>query len=261
MNTSNTDYLKCINSATKYPSIPTYHPLGDRGKLQPGAPLLPGIEIIATEKIHGTNARIILTPGGYFIGSREELIHFGDDVIYNPAQGIVVNIDHIAQNLWYSWQSTHSHYVTVVFGELYGAAGSDKKNGLNYTGQDNVGFRVFDVVHFQKCEWLDVLDMDLAAIAAWRDNSFQSFLNMLQLDIFCSGHGLSKVPLVSSISGENLPRTIEQTYDWLVTLLPHSYAMLDEYGQGKAEGVVIRDTNRNYIYKLRVEDYKRAMSN
>ena len=67
--------LDCLNSATKYPSILTYHGLGERGRLTEEVATFPDMAIL-TEKVDGTNGRIILPPGDdYFIGSREELLY------------------------------------------------------------------------------------------------------------------------------------------------------------------------------------------
>ena len=67
------------NTITKYPSIPTYHTFDpSNGQLDEPAMIFGG-EVWATEKIDGTNGRISLTEGGYYIGSREELLHWADD--------------------------------------------------------------------------------------------------------------------------------------------------------------------------------------
>src|SRR5687767_1954189 len=82
--------LKAINSMTKYPSIPTYHALDPRdGSLLEETIPFSGM-VIGTEKIDGTNSRIILLPDGtYLLGSREELLYARGDLIGNPALGIV----------------------------------------------------------------------------------------------------------------------------------------------------------------------------
>ena len=68
--------LSKINSLTKYPSIPTYHKLDPKnGSLLEEALNFQGT-LIATEKVDGTNARIICLPdGNYLLGSREELLY------------------------------------------------------------------------------------------------------------------------------------------------------------------------------------------
>ena len=56
--------LAKLNSATKYPSILTYHELGDRGRLKETVqvPFVEGQEIFVTEKIDGANGRIVVLP-------------------------------------------------------------------------------------------------------------------------------------------------------------------------------------------------------
>src|SRR4051794_25742951 len=88
-----------LNSMTKYPSIPTYHPMGDRGVLG-DEPLRFEGRAIATEKVDGTNSRILLLPDGtYLIGSREELLYARGDLIGNPALGIVDAVRPVAERL------------------------------------------------------------------------------------------------------------------------------------------------------------------
>lgn len=56
--------LQRLNSLTKYPSIPTYHTLDPKdGCLVAEAVRFDG-DVIATEKIDGTNARLICLPDG-----------------------------------------------------------------------------------------------------------------------------------------------------------------------------------------------------
>lgn len=93
--------LKKLNSLTKYPSIPTYHALGERGKLSETIQVnFANQFIIGTEKIDGTNARIICFSDGYVIGSREELLYAKGDLIGNPAMGIVEALKPLAELIY-----------------------------------------------------------------------------------------------------------------------------------------------------------------
>lgn len=58
--------LRAVNSLTKYPSIPTYHALdpGNGGLLDDAIPFMG--RVIGTEKVDGTNARIILLQDGNY---------------------------------------------------------------------------------------------------------------------------------------------------------------------------------------------------
>ncbi|MFI7515873.1 hypothetical protein ACIBVK_20520 [Micromonospora echinofusca] len=56
--------------------------------------------VTLTEKVDGTNARIVGLPGGaYLIGSREELLYARGDLIGNPALGIVDALRDVAERL------------------------------------------------------------------------------------------------------------------------------------------------------------------
>lgn len=119
-----------LNSMTKYPSIPTYHALGDRGTLLEQTVNFDG-EVILTEKVDGTNSRIVLLPDGNFVlGSREELLFAKGDLIGNPALGIVNALKDVANSLMPLKNS-----ITVVFLELYG--GRITAASKQYTGQQN----------------------------------------------------------------------------------------------------------------------------
>src|SRR6188768_1972097 len=79
----NPELLAALNTATKYPSIPTYHKFGEKGRLTEELNVIFKGAVIGTEKIDGTNTRIILPPGNdYIIGSREELLFSGGDLLY-----------------------------------------------------------------------------------------------------------------------------------------------------------------------------------
>ena len=112
--------LAKLNSATKYPSIPTYHALGEKGALLDETVDFDGQPLIATEKVDGINSRIILMPDGcYLIGSREELLHARGDLIHNPALGIVETLKQTAERM-VELVSTPADTITVVYLETYG---------------------------------------------------------------------------------------------------------------------------------------------
>ncbi|HEY7427666.1 MAG TPA: hypothetical protein VH682_25770 [Gemmataceae bacterium] len=79
-----------LNSMTKYPSILTYHALGHKGVLQETVQVPFEGRIIGTEKVDGTNTRLIFCPDqSVLVGSREDLLWERRDLIGNPAMGIV----------------------------------------------------------------------------------------------------------------------------------------------------------------------------
>lgn len=64
-----------LNSMTKYPSILTYHALGDKGVLQDAVQIPFERRIIGTEKVDGTNTRLVFCPDqSVIVGSREDLL-------------------------------------------------------------------------------------------------------------------------------------------------------------------------------------------
>jgi hypothetical protein len=247
------EQLRTLNSATQYPSILTYHALGDRGRLTEerttdfaGAP---GLEV--TEKIDGTNARIVIPPtelGAPLIGSRTELLHYLGDVIANPAQGIVAAIRSHAAAL--ATALAEADRLVVVFGEVYG--GKTASGAKNYSTAGAVGFRVFDIARVP----LDVLDRGVAAAALWRDGGGQQYAPTAELHATADEHGLARVPVLTV--EHPLPTSVADTHAWLRALLTESHARLDDTGQGRPEGVVVRTPDRSSIAKIRFEDYERT---
>jgi hypothetical protein len=248
--------LDKLNSATKYPSIPTYHMLGDRGCLTEEVQVsFQGEELLYTEKIDGTNARIILIGGGdFFIGSREELLYFSGDLLCNPSQGIVKAIQKIAFE--FAEELIEEDSIRVIYGEVYGH--KIGKGAKNYTQEQNLGFRVFDTMRFaDERELKELLEKPIDQIALWREQGKQCFEGEKTLLEFST---MSDATLTPRLVGENPPpNTVEETFSWLQTMLPGTtYAALDGKG-GKPEGVVVRTPTRSKIAKIRFEDYERTM--
>lgn len=72
-----------INTLTKYPSILTLHKLGEKGRLTNELTTpVEGEIMYATEKIDGTNVRIICYGTEYLIGSREFILHHCGDLYF-----------------------------------------------------------------------------------------------------------------------------------------------------------------------------------
>ena len=100
--TYETDGLRKLNSITKYPSVLTYHNLGQRGSLVDSLVEDKCFDkhrsVYITEKIDGTNSRIVFSTNAngevddYIIGSREDFLFAKGDRIVNPALGIVKNM-------------------------------------------------------------------------------------------------------------------------------------------------------------------------
>ncbi|MDM9583579.1 RNA ligase family protein [Nostoc sp. GT001] len=231
---------------TKYPSIPTYHSLGDKGTLLEETVKFDG-EVILTEKIDGTNSRIILLPDGNFVlGSREELLFAKGDLIGNPALGIVDALKGVADSLPQVQNS-----ITVAYLELYG--GKITAASKQYTAQQNVNWRLFDVAVLTNIEIL--FTKVVQQLAAWRDNGGQVFLNEEELSKAAIDYGFELTPRITTIPA--LPVSIQETHEFLKKIIPKTNVALDEGAKGRAEGIVARTISRSAIAKLRFEDYER----
>jgi hypothetical protein len=241
--------LRALNSLTKYPSISTYHALGEKGRLTEDRMPLSG-RVIAREKIDGTNARILLTPDGYYLGSREELLHFQGDRIWNPALGIVEALRPIAEVL----QRPNAASV-VFYGEVYG--GNVTPASKQYTGQRAVGFRLFDVATLP--DWRERIEQPPEQIAAWREGGGQAFLHEDDLRIMADRSDLALCPPVYDGDASAIPTEHAAVLAWLREHIRDSLARLDESGGGKPEGVVIRTADRKTTVKVRYEDYERTL--
>jgi hypothetical protein len=244
--------LRRLNSATNYQAIPTYHALGDRGGLTEEPVAFHG-DVILTEKIDGTNSRIILTPDGdWFIGSREELLTARGDRVHNPALGIVDVLRPVAERLVGDADATDR--ITVFFLEAYGARIGGA--GKQYTGTGATGCRMFDLAFVP----LEVLDWEREHIAAWRDNYGQPFATESTLQRAAETEGIELTPRLATVPAEELPTSIDAAHGWLTGLLPGTLAALDEEGAGRAEGIVLRSADRSVIAKARFQDYERTLN-
>lgn len=241
--------LRKLNSATKYPSIPMYHAMGERGALLEETVDFGGRELIATEKVDGTNSRIMLMPDGYYlIGSREELLYARGDLIHNPALGIVDTLKPVAERI-VDQVSTPDEWATVVYLETYG--GKTTAAAKQYTSRREFGYRVFDVSRVPLTE----LDEDLKSIAVWRENAGQTFLDEGELTDLVGSLDLCLTPRIPI--RESLPVTIDETDAWLQSMIPATLVSLDAEAGGKPEGLVVRTSDRGRIAKIRFDDYAR----
>lgn len=250
--------LDFLNGLTKYPSIPTYHDLGPRGVPEGSPPRQFGRSELwsVTEKVDGTNARVIVTPDGdWFIGSREELLLSRGDRIGDPSQFIVETLrPHLSPLV-----RPRTDEIEVVYVEVYGH--KIGRAGKQYTSGNERSFRVFDV---QRIE-VD-LAMRLAAtyshapndVAEWRETGSHWWLPWDDLKQWCTWSGSPRiqcVPEILRLSGPLITK-LDLTAEWLVGF-QRSQATLDSEAGGRAEGVVVRSLQRRLLVKLRFEDYAR----
>ncbi|MFI5733332.1 RNA ligase family protein [Kribbella sp. NPDC051587] len=244
--------LDNLNSVTKYPSIPTYHSLDPRngGLLDERVPFAG--PVIGTEKVDGTNARIITLPdGSYLLGSREELLYAKGDLIGNPALGIVAELRSVADAL----PVPAADRIEVRFLEVYGGkvTGASK----NYTGEKRVGHRLFDAIHLTDYEAL--LAQPRAALSDWRESGHQPFFTEEELQKLATTDGLTLTPRLFTLDAADLPNTLTETQAFLTTHLPHTLSGLDATATGTPEGIVLRTPTRTTIAKARFADYTRTL--
>jgi hypothetical protein len=247
--------LDKLNSATKYPSILTYHALGERGalteELTTFAGITPDEEVYLTEKVDGTNGRIVLLPDGdYFIGSREELLYAKGDRIQNPALNIVETLQPLAEQLTDGsfFVGIHTLYLEVYGGKIGGQA-------KQYSGTGRISCRLFDVSYAS----VRVLDKPREEIASWRDGGGQDWFSVKLLGEISEQHTIPLVPYLEVDNGEDLPKSVQDMYGLLLAEIPETRVGLDDKAGGKPEGLVLRTADRSRIAKARFQDYERTL--
>jgi hypothetical protein len=246
-----TDLTK-LNSLTKYPSIPTYHTLDPKnGGLIEETVSFAGT-VLGTEKVDGTNSRILCLPDGNFLlGSREELLYAKGDLIGNPALGIVDALKPLAERL----PPIGTDTITVYYLEVYG--GKVTAASKQYTGEMRVAYRLFDVVQIP--DYASRLLQSPQEIANWRDHSGQAFVTESELNAIASQSGIELTPRLFTLPASDLPQSIEEMVAFLKKSLPESRSALDEQAGGRPEGIVLRTLDRATIAKARFEDYERTL--
>jgi hypothetical protein len=251
----NTYGLDKLNTFTKYPSILTYHDLGDRGTLKEShvedKTFFDIEKCYLTEKIDGTNSRIVVCHDDYIIGSREDILYAKGDRIGNPALNIANTIKHIAESMTYAFDPTEGIFVLYV--ETYG--GNVTSNSKQYTNDKTYGFRVFDISYIGIEETEAILNNPIDKISSWREHGGQHFYNVDIMKVFAKQYGVETVPYIDIVNGKTIPLTLSDTFDWLQQFAT-TKAGINETGH--AEGVVVRNFDRSLIRKIRFEDYERT---
>jgi hypothetical protein len=245
--------LDKLNSMTKYPSIKTYHTIGEKGRLQEKLEIEfnETDKISLREKIDGVNGRIIMLQSGlYIIGSREELLYAKGDIIENKTLGIVKELKPNAEK-----EKLHSMQkdIIVLYLEVFG--GKTTKNSKQYTENQLTGHRLFDIATIKNYE--KILEMEIEQIANWRENNGQTFWNENNLIKTSEKHKIELAPKLTTTN--TIPTGIKETYEWMKQIITETHAKLDSNGIGKPEGIVIRNNDRSKIVKLRFEDYERTL--
>jgi hypothetical protein len=244
--------LNRLNSATKYPSIQTYHQLDPRdGSLLDDTVTLDG-PVIGTEKIDGTNARIIVLPDGtWILGSREELLHAQGDLIANPAQGIAAALRDVADRIVAGELTDPLVYYLEVYGGKIGGGAT------HYTGHRAVSYRLFDVAVIPDFD--EVLRWPVEKISTWREDNGQTWLDENHLAHLADNRRLPLTPRLFTLDGGQLPTALTDTRAFLAEHLPATLAAIDDRATGTAEGIVLRTPDRRTIAKARFADYDRTL--
>lgn len=251
--------LDAVNSATKYPSIPTYHKLV-HGILEDEAVQFDST-VYFTEKVDGTNARIILMPDGdWFIASRSEILTAYGDRVYNPAQDIVKTLLSLADRVEGDDAFRRGKVAQVFYLEVYG--GRIGAAAKNYSRTGAVGYRMFDIAFVP----VEAFGWSIEKIAFRRDEgTLQVWATEHVLQRASEAENIPLVPRLGSMDAEKLPGSgrdgIRNMQAMLEQYTPITRVGLDTepYSGGDAEGIVLRTSDRQIIAKARFEDYRRTM--
>ncbi len=243
-----------INTLTKYPSILTLHNIGERGVLLDTLTTdIQGEYLYATEKIDGTNVRIILYGNEYLIGARETILHYYTDLYYDTDINIVDNLYKLAIP---SLFPKNVEQFTVIYGELFGGNIGPAKQ----YGKDAVGFRVFDIAVYNELE--SILEMPIERISSWREREAdkgiiygQNFLDQAECEsLFPQFNYVPAIPfnMTMDLSHETVLNSLKK-------FLPETNVALTDKALKRPEGVVLRNGDRSKIVKVRYEDYERTL--
>lgn len=249
--------LRALNSITKYPSIPTYHSLdpANGNLIEDRVTTFPDT-VIGTEKIDGTNGRIIVIPGGgYIIGSREELLYASGDLLTNPALGIVEALRPVAEKA----RGFASPNLQVFYLEVYGGKIGKAAKYYSRDGQ-RTGCRLFDHSRIDEMVVNELLTWPAEDIARWRDDDPKLFVSEGWLGFAAEQLGVELAPRLFELEPQQLPQTLDDCVEFLKTHVPTTRVALDDEPRGDvAEGIVLRTEDRSTVAKMRFEDYLRTL--
>lgn len=253
------DFAK-LNSLTKYPSILTYHQLGQKGRLTEerieSSIFQDDDTIHCYEKIDGENSRIVFLCNGtdidYAIGSREDLLFAKGDRMKNPTGNIAAYFEPIAEQIAENLQGLHG--LVVVYFESYGAKHTPKRQ--QYTSDNTQFGRLFDVFALKPDELDNLLDLSVSEIAAWRDNGGQPYFTCARRENFAKIHDLPTAPLLFSLTGAELPVTVQDTHTWLQQF---KHTRVGINASGLSEGIIVRTKDRSTIAKIRMTNYVKTV--
>lgn len=242
--------LRKLNSLTKYPSIPTHHALDPKNGGLLEEPTLYEGPVIGTEKVDGTNGRIILLPDGqWLIGSREDLLTARGDIVHNPALGIVDALRPVAERAATIGAGEFGE-ILVFFLEVYGFK---QLPAWKHYGSGKPAFRLFDVVAVLD----DMLAWEVERIASWRQSGGQNFASESGLHDLAKQIGVEVTPRLFEIDGSDLPSDVAGMRAFMDAYRNTLVATSGEPGLN--EGIVLRSPDRSVISKARFQDYDRTL--
>lgn len=255
--------LHKINSLTKYPSILTYHQLGEKGRLNEAltepAEFGAAEHLYVYEKVDGENSRIILLsqPSGeidYLIGSREELLYAKGDRIGNPYGNIAEFLRPVAERIIAGLAQSDSREwaLTVLYQESYGGK---TKASRHYSDNKTQNYRVFDVFSLDREQLDAMLALPQDQIASWRDRGKQPFYDESAKKTLLDTLNLQAAPLLDQIDRGEFPVSFADTFAYMQRFEQTQVGM---EVAGRAEGLIVRTVDRSWIRKIRFEDYERT---
>jgi len=241
-----------INALTKYPSILTLHKFGERGRFSNEITTnIDGETLYASEKIDGTNVRIICYGNDFLVGSRNNILHYSNDFYWDESMGIVDQFYKMHMPI------LKTEKLTIIFGELFG--GKITANSKDY-GKEAHGYRVFDVAVI---DGLDILEAPISEISNWRESPLNSSIN----DTLRYGQGFVDLDTLKSYNFELVPQIEfelegyehQSVLDALERYISKTNVALTDNAKGGTEGVILRNHDRTKIVKLRFDDYRRTL--
>jgi RNA ligase-like protein len=244
--------LEALSSATKYPSIETYHKLNPaNGGLLPELNAQFTGQVIGTEKVDGAGGRIVVMPDGdYYIGSREELLYARGDRIENPVSMIVPVLKPLAERIRNA--VNHPSDPVILFLEVYGHMIGGRWR--NYAKNRAHGCQLFDIATTP----VETLDWSRDRIASWREHGGQAFLGEERLTEVAAAFDIPLVPRIMNIDAAELPPDIPGMHALLRERLPYTGVALEKTAQLRPEGIVFRSPDRSAIVKARLQSYERT---
>ena len=74
------------------------------------------------------------------------------------------------------------------------------------------------------------------------------------------GYGTDNmVPYLFTMNGHDMPTERSETYEWLKQFEDTKACIDEDKFTGRAEGVVVRNSDRTMIRKIRFEDYEKTI--